>query len=112
MNTILRETQLTEEILGIRGRLISGSKSGYRRAYPDHVVVFNANLCTGTHKFWYGDIDITLDSIKLQELCNEIGESIYVLTESDGRFENEHQPHTSNAIAYYNPIRNEEVRPT
>jgi predicted Zn-dependent protease with MMP-like domain len=26
------------------GRMISGSKSGYRRAYPDHVVVFNAAL--------------------------------------------------------------------
>jgi len=109
-----RETAIAERVLGIRGRMISGSKSGYRKIYPEHVVVFNANLCTGAGKFWYGDIDITLDSPRLQEICDRVGESIYVLREMDGRFENEDNPRVSDAVAYYNPIENrdEDTRPT
>lgn len=96
-------------IIGITGRMISGSKSLYRRAHPDHTVVFNANLCTAGGKFWYGDLDITLDQERLQELADTIGETVYVLYESDGRFENEGRPLLHNAIAQFNPTGNEKA---
>jgi len=106
--------KLCEEILGIRGRMISGSKSTYRKAYKDHLVVFNANVCTSNGKIWYGDLDITLDAERLQKLADTLNTIIYVLYESDGRFECENNPRIENAVAYYNPIENsdEDTRPT
>lgn len=75
------------------GRLICGSKSAYTKRYPDHDVVFNANIITKKRgKIWYGDIDLTIDADKLNELSKELGETIYVLYENDCRFENENKP--------------------
>ena len=45
--------------LGPRGRMISGSKTGYRDRHPDHLPVFNANVCFGSSKVWHGDLDLT-----------------------------------------------------
>jgi hypothetical protein len=98
---------LCEEILGIRGRMISGSKSMYRRAYKDHLVVFNANVCTRNGKIWYGDLDITLDTERLQKLADTLDETIYVLYESDGRFEHELNPRIEDAVKQFSPIRDE-----
>lgn len=78
--------------LGIIARMISVSKSGYLKDNPDNVVVFNSNICTKTEKIWYGDIDITKSLQKLKDLAIEINEDIYVLYESDGRFDNEKTP--------------------
>jgi len=79
--------------LGIPGMMISGSKSGYHRNYPDNFVIFNANVCTKEDgKIWWGDIDITLSKEKLIEIAIEINKDIYILYEQDGRFENEDKP--------------------
>lgn len=68
-------------------RMISGSKSTYRRLNPDNVVMFNANIFTEEDdKIWFGDLDITLDSDKLKSISKEIGKKLYVLNEHLGRW--------------------------
>lgn len=74
----------------ISGRMITGSKSSYRSRKPDNEVYFNANIfILGEGKIWWGDLDITQDRDILQKISTNLGKSIYVLTEMDGRFENE-----------------------
>ncbi len=86
-------------LLRFQGRLICGSKSLYKELHPDHTVVFNANLYTKEDgKVWYGDIDLTLDSGKLQDIANQSGKTIYILREMDGRFENENNPLLGRAV--------------
>lgn len=69
-------------------RMLSGSKSFYRSKYPSNEVYFNANIfIEGIGKVWYGDIDLTLDSEKLQEVANQIKKPFFVLSEMSGRFE-------------------------
>ena len=52
--------KIAEEHLGMRGKMISFSKSGYAQKNPDNLVVFNSNVCTDEGKIWYGDLDVTL----------------------------------------------------
>lgn len=74
----------------LNGRLISGSKSFYREKNPDNEVYFNANIFVlGEGKIWYGDIDVTLERESLEEIAREIGKDLFILRESDGRFQNE-----------------------
>ena len=93
--TIIRREKLKEmrkmfEQEGLmQGRLLSGSKSLYRERHPENLVCFNANVFTREGKIWYGDLDITLESEKLERIAQELGEKLYVLREMDGRFENE-----------------------
>jgi hypothetical protein len=92
------------EILGCPGRLLSMSKSEYSRRHPTHTIVFNANLCARSHgKLWYGDIDVTADKKILKKVAEALGEKIYVLSEMDGRFENEEVPIYKNARAIISP---------
>lgn len=73
-----------------RARLLSGSKSFYSEKHPNHVVFFNSNLVDKKlGKIWYGDLDITIDGEKLQAIANDLNTVFYVLSEMDGRFENE-----------------------
>ena len=72
--------------------MISFSKSGYRKEHPDHVPVFNGNVCLLGGKVWWGDLDLTLDEPKLVELARRVGQTVYVLYEHDGRFEQEERP--------------------
>lgn len=94
----------------IMGRMISGSKSGYREKYPDHLVVFNANIVTESRgKVWYGDLDLTLDTPKLVEVSKELGEPMYVLREMDARFENEDKDiefYKHKAVKVFDPVIN------
>ena len=72
------------------GRMIAYSKSSYRDKFPDNEVYFNSNifvLCEG--KIWYGDIDVTKDREKLENIARELGKDLYILREMDGRFGNE-----------------------
>jgi hypothetical protein len=91
--------------LGYPGRLVSGSKSGYYKAFPKNMVVFNSNLILTTsenpepRKIWYGDLDLTNDSEKLQELAEKLNGTLHVLYEMDGRFENENSPKIDRAVA-------------
>jgi hypothetical protein len=65
--------------------MIAPSKSGYRVNHPDHVIVFNANVCTPTRGvIWNGDLDITVDSEALKAMAAEHGEELYIFRESDG----------------------------
>ena len=75
------------------GRMICSSKSIYRNTYPDNKTYFNANIVSETAgKVWYGDLDLTFDNKKLQDLCNSLNENIYILKESDCREEKENDP--------------------
>jgi len=84
--------EVISQTLGFPGRMISGSKSGYHKNYPNNLVIFNANVCTDRNKIWYGDLDLTLDKEKLSLLAVALGQDLYVLYEMDGRFENEKAP--------------------
>jgi hypothetical protein len=92
-----------EEMLGRPGRMISFSKSGYRERHPDHVTVFNANLCLRGGKIWYGDLDLTVDEPALAELARSIGTRLFVLSERDARFEHEEKPLLCQAICSVTP---------
>lgn len=87
--------EIAVEILGDHGRLLSMSKTAYRDEHPDHLVYFNACIFDG-HKLsprrrrkatqlWFGDLDLTLDEAKLQELADRIG-PIVVTPETPYRF--------------------------
>jgi hypothetical protein len=72
------------------GRMISGSKSGYREKYPDNEIYFNANIFVlGEGKVWWGDLDLTLDEKNLKCVARDLGKDLFILREMDGRFENE-----------------------
>ena len=71
-------------------RMISGSKSLYRRMFPDNDVIFNANIITESQgKIWHGDLDVTVDRENLEKVAEKLGESLYILYEMDARFEHE-----------------------
>lgn len=80
------------ETVGHEARMISYSKSGYHERHPDHVALFNANVCVDTGKIWWGDLDLTLDEPKLVDLAQRLGKTVYVLAEPHGRFEHEDAP--------------------
>lgn len=86
-----------EEILGWNGRMVGGSKSMYRNAHPNNAPIFNANVVAenpdGSYeKVWYGDLDLTVDFVKLKGAAEALGVKLYVLWEMDARFENESEP--------------------
>lgn len=88
MEFLTAETRrLVDGILGIPGRMISGSKLAYSNAHPGHVVFFNANLydSQGT-KIWYGDVDVTLDRPKLEQIARDLKCCVYVTSESPFRW--------------------------
>ena len=69
------------------GRMIGGSKSGYRNMHPDDLIIFNANvLMPGYGKVWYGDLNLTEDYLVLKEIAQNLNTELYVLREMDGRF--------------------------
>lgn len=77
----------------IMGRAVTmGSKTGYRKRHPDSEVYFNANIFTSEGKVWWGDIDVTVSGDILQAVADESGETLYLLRETDGRWENETRP--------------------
>ena len=70
------------------GRMVSSSKSAYRELYPENDVLFNANIfALGKGKIWWGDVDLTADWETLEKIASELGKSLFVLREMDGRFE-------------------------
>ena len=69
------------------GRMIGGSKSGYRNMHPDDLIIFNANvLMPGYGKVWYGDLNLTEDYLALKEIAQNLNTELYVLRESHARF--------------------------
>lgn len=81
------------------GRMISGTKSGYKGR-----AIFNANVCTKSKgKIWYGDLDLDGDAADLQSLADREREAVYVLRESDARFQNEAAPLFDKAVTIIPP---------
>lgn len=102
------QSETCKEILGRVGRMIAYSKSSYRRQFPNNVVTFNACVCTKAKgKIWHGDLDVTRDGDLLKTLARALGETVYVLHESDARLEDEWTPRLHNARAI---ISQEEVK--
>lgn len=67
----------------VLGRIISF----YKSAPTGCKCIWNANIVTKERgKIWYGDINITKDGANLKQIANELGETLYVLRESDCRF--------------------------
>lgn len=89
--------------LGYYGAMISGSKSGYMTRNPKNLAIFNANVCVGLEKVWWGDIDITLSKDNLINLAKELNDVVFVLYEMDGRFENEDEPLINNYVIKFLP---------
>jgi hypothetical protein len=74
-------------LFGPPGRLLAASDVWYEKQHPDHVVVFNANVCIdGPRKIWFGDVDLTDDERRLAVLAKALNTKVYVLAERDGRF--------------------------
>jgi hypothetical protein len=96
--------------LGYPGRMISGSKMGYRNSRPDNLALFNSNLCTDEGKIWYGDIDVSKSKNDLQEIADKTGKNLFVLFESDGRFDCEKNPLLKKAAVVFRPGKKAELR--
>ena len=105
-----------EEIFQKHGDLYTGkllgSKSLYRAHHSKNKIYFNANIFTEQDgKIWWGDLDITVNQTHLQDISNELGKTIYILSEHDGRFGMENRPFEELkkcAVATFNPeIRND-----
>ena len=78
------------------GRMIGGSKTGYRNMHPDDLIVFNANvLMKDIGKVWHGDLNLTADYLVLKDIAKSLNTTLYVLWESDGRFGDENKPLTA-----------------
>lgn len=88
----------TEDHVMRCGRMMSGSKS----APEGQTCVWNANLVTKEQgKIWYGDINLTTEGKYVADLAEELGETIYVLRESDCRFDTEEAPDLSKAVEIF-----------
>jgi len=88
--------QLLLDKMGYDGKVICGSKTGYRQVYPSNMVFFNSNICVMNGKkpvkVWWGDIDVTFSRNLIKKIAVETKHDIYILREMDGRFENEKKP--------------------
>lgn len=97
--------KILEKTIGYAGRMMAGSKSGYCKAYPKNVPIFNANLIAikdgKPTKVWWGDLDLTVDHAKLLKASEKLETPLYVLYEMDGRFDNEELPEMHRFIAKY-----------
>lgn len=106
-------TETINKTIGMPGRMISGSKSGYTSVYVDHIPVFNANLVIESagefKKIWHGDLDLTIDSTKLLKLSEKLGVQLYVLHEMDARFETEEKPRIEKYVASYNAASKNQI---
>jgi hypothetical protein len=100
-----------EKVLGRPGRMIAGSKSGYSDSNPNHLTIFNANICIEHGKVWHGDLDLTLSKDILTDLANEVGQDLYILYEMDARFENENAPLLENAVIVFGQAGEIKVNP-
>ena len=83
-----RATQIFHRHALATGRCF-GSKSGYIRAYPKNQFIPNANVFCKRHgNVWFGDLDLTFDKPTLEKIARRLRCRLYVLRESDGRFQN------------------------
>ena len=100
MNKVDKEF-LARQILGMCGKMISLSKSGYKQRNPRNLAIFNANVCTQNEKIWFGDLDVTLSKNSLIQLAQKLNENIYVLYEMDCIFDNDESPLISRHVVRF-----------
>ena len=82
---IFREKQFHD------GRMIGFSKSGYSKNFPKNEIYFNASIFTEKYgKIWWGDIDLTKNSETIQEIADELGLDLFILSEFDS-YQNENK---------------------
>ena len=78
----LPDETLVRLLLGPSGRMIAGSKSGYRKCFPKNLVVFNARVCLdGQGQVWHGDLDLTRDEALLVRLAELADKELHVKSE-------------------------------
>lgn len=94
-------TDKLTHLLGTPGHMMSSSKTGYTTSRPRNFAIFNGNIVINGEKVWYGDLDLTISGKKLSELARTNEIEISVLSEMDGRFENEDTPKLSKSRATY-----------
>jgi len=95
-----RLTAIVETVLGNVGKMLSGSKSDYSNRHPKNIVFFNGNIFDKDGvKLWYGDIDLTKDASKLEQIAHLLDESIYVTAELPFRWEEQTTAHLEEACA-------------
>jgi len=84
--------EIATELLGPTGKKSSFSKLSNSAT---RVIAPNGKVCVGPHIIWSGDLEVTKNTKVLQLLATSIGEEIYVLRESHGRwFYNNESPYT------------------
>jgi len=95
--------------LGFVGKILAYSKSKYFEKNPNNLVVFNSNLIAISEgkpiKIWYGDLDLTLSLSSLCDLSSQLNKTLFVLRETDARFENEHNPKLNKFVLKIEPSR-------
>lgn len=83
----LPDAEMLRATLGRSGRVLSYSRSAYRRDHPDHAVHFNAGICVARDGLpvliWEGDLDLTLDEANLVAYARAVEETLYVLYEGE-----------------------------
>lgn len=81
-NKYLPDETLVRLLLGPTGRMIAGSKSGYRKCFPKNLVVFNARVSLdGQGQVWRGDLDLTRDEALLVRLAELADRELHVKSE-------------------------------
>lgn len=75
------------------GRMIDASKSFYWEKFPNNITYFDITIITLSQgRVWWGDLDITFDGSKLEQVAKELKEDLYVLRTNDVYRENENKP--------------------
>jgi hypothetical protein len=92
------------ELLGKHGRLLSASKTHCAEGHPGHEIYFNACIFEpgGGTEIWFGDLDLTLDKPKLEELAERVGQ-IIVTPEHPYRFEGLEGACDDDQVIAFNP---------
>jgi len=92
------------KLLGMYGKMVGMSKSGYLANNKENLVVFNANVCIKENgKIWFGDIDVTKEQESLEALAIQLDTDIFILREMDARFDNEDKPEFKNFAVKFSP---------
>jgi hypothetical protein len=110
-------TKQIEEVLGICGKLLSYSKSRYRKDNPKDIILFNSNIFIEIdsipRKVWFGDLNVTKQKEQLQELSKKLNTKLYCLYEYDGRWLSEEKTDLARAVVVFNthadPILREDL---
>ena len=76
----------------VLSRMLAYSRRVYLSRRPGNHAVWNANVVTAKGKIWWGDLDLAYDSEKLQLVAEELQTDLYILYETDFRFDKENRP--------------------